>query len=292
MAGADLILSVDSGNLNKVASLSSEVAAVVIPTNQSKGYFPQKIEERVYFLEKIINRANKLGMKKLLGDLILEPLNVLNSMLAFRKFSIRNPEIPIFVGVSNVTELIDADSVGVNALLAKLSSEVNASIILATEKSCKAKGTVREEVIAAKMMFLAKSRESVPKDLGIDLLVLKDKHNHEEKYDNTIEKNARVIIANNNIDNKILHSEGSFRIIINRKEKSIIVFHFVKNNMEKANLVIKGKNPEKIYCEIFKIGLIKNVNHAAYLGRELAKAEIALKTGKEYMQDMAVFNKI
>ncbi len=291
MAGADLILSVDSGNLGKVASLSSEVAAVVIPTNQSKGYFPQKIEERVYFLEKIINRANKLGMEKLLGDLILEPLNILNSMLAFRNFALRNPEIPIFVGVSNVTELIDADSVGVNALLAKLSSEVNASIILATEKSCKTKGTVREEVIASKMMFLAKSRESVPKDLGIDLLVLKDKHNHEEEYDNTIEKNARVIIANKNIENKILDIEGSFRIIINSKEKSIIVFHFVKNNMAKVNLVIKGKNPEKIYCEIFRMGLVKNVNHAAYLGRELAKAEIALQTGKEYMQDMAVFNK-
>ena len=48
-------------------------------------------------------------------------------------------------------------------------------MLLATEKSDKAKGTVAEEATAAKMMFLAKKRGSVPKDLGIDLLILKDK---------------------------------------------------------------------------------------------------------------------
>ena len=78
---------------------------------------------------------------------------------------------------------MDADSVGVNALLARLSQEVDASILLATEKSDKTKGTVAEEVAAAKMMFLAKKRGSVPKDLGIHLLILKDKRNREEPYD-------------------------------------------------------------------------------------------------------------
>ena len=99
----------------------------------------------------------------------------MESFVAFQEFAERNPNVPLFVGVSNVTELFDADSVGVNALLARLSSEVGASILLATEKSNKAKGTVTEEVAAAKMMFLAKKRGSVPKDLGIDLLILKDK---------------------------------------------------------------------------------------------------------------------
>ena len=117
-----------------------------------------------------------------MADLILEPSDVLESFIAFRQFADRNPNVPLFVGVSNVTELMDADSVGVNALLARLSSEVGASIMLATEKSDKAKGTVGEEVTAAKMMFLAKKRCSVPKDLGIDLLFLKDKRNREEPY--------------------------------------------------------------------------------------------------------------
>jgi len=104
----------------------------------------------------------------------LEPSDIMESFVAFREFAARNPNVPLFVGVSNVTELFDADSVGLNAVLARLSSEVGASMLLATEKSDKAKGTVKEEVTAAKMMFLAKKRGSAAKDLGIDLLILKD----------------------------------------------------------------------------------------------------------------------
>ena len=114
--------------------------------------------------------------------------------------------MPLFVGVSNVTELMDADSVGVNALLARLSQEVDASILLATEKSDKAKGTVAEEVAAAKMMFLAKKRGSVPKDLGIDLLILKDKRVHEEPYDKKLEAGAKVVDASEKLEPATLDS--------------------------------------------------------------------------------------
>ena len=123
---------------------------LVIPTNQREGYFPKNATERVRLLEQVIENARQLGVKKILGDLILEPSNILESFIAFREFAKRNPDVPLFVGVSNVTELIDADSVGVNAILARLSSEVDASVLLATEKSDKAKGTVSEEVAACK----------------------------------------------------------------------------------------------------------------------------------------------
>ena len=126
-----------------------------------KDTFQKKAEERVSLLQETITQAKSLGVEKILADLILDPLAILESFMAFRQFSEQNPNVPLFVGVSNVTELIDADSVGVNALIANLSSEVNASILLATEKSDKAKGTIKEEVLAAKMMFLAKKRASV-----------------------------------------------------------------------------------------------------------------------------------
>ena len=171
-----------AGNIEEIASYVKDVAVVIIPTNQKQGYFPKKTEERVRFMEETIAKAKKLGVTHVLADLILEPTNILESFMAFRQFAERNPNVPLFVGISNVTEMMDADSVGVNALLARLSSEVNASVLLATEKSDKAKGTVAEEVAAAKMMFLAKKRGSVPKDLGVDLLILKDKRNHEEPY--------------------------------------------------------------------------------------------------------------
>ena len=181
-AGADLILSLDAGNIDKLATFATNVPVVVIPTNQREGYFPKKAQERVQLIEELITKAKKLGFSRVLADLILEPSNVLESFIAFKDFAARNPDVPLFVGVANVTELFDADSIGINALLARLSAEVDTSIMLATEKSTKAKGTVKEQVAAAKMMYLAKKRGSVPKDLGVDLLVLKDKRSREEPY--------------------------------------------------------------------------------------------------------------
>ena len=265
------------------------MAVVVIPTNQREGYFPEKVEDRIRFLEEIMEKAMRLGMKKLIADLILEPSNVVESMVAFRDFAVRHPEVPLFVGVSNVTELIDADSVGVNALLARLSSEVNASILLATEKSSKAKGTVREEVIASKMMFLAKKRGSVPKDLGIDLLVLKDKRKHEEIYDEELEKNAQVTMANEESVQAAFDPRGMFRITLDRDAGTIVALHFTTDKAEKPNHIVKGKTAEAIYAKIVEMGLVTRLDHAAYLGSELTKAEVALRTGKEYIQDIALF---
>ncbi|TRO46316.1 dihydropteroate synthase-like protein, partial [Candidatus Bathyarchaeota archaeon] len=288
-AGADLVLSVDAGNVEQVAGFASDVAAVVIPTNQHEGYFPRKAEDRIRFLEEIMKKAARLGMKRLMADLILEPSNVLESMLAFHDFAFRNPNVPLFVGVSNVTELFDADSVGINALLTRLSSEVNASMLLATEKSSKAKGTVREEAVAAKMMFLAKRRGSVPKDLGIDLLILKDKRKHEEAYDKTLEADAHVTIANEENELSTLDPQGIFRIIVDRNTENIVALHFANAGADKSSNIIKGKTAETLYAKIVETGLVTRLDHAAYLGSELVKAEIALKTGKEYIQDNKLF---
>jgi dihydropteroate synthase-like protein len=287
--GADLILSVDAGNVEQVAAFAGDVAAVVIPTNQREGYFPRKAEERIRFLEDIIKEARTLGMKRLMADLILEPSNVLESMVAFRDFAVRNPDAPLFVGVSNVTELFDADSVGINASLARLSAEVNASMLLATEKSSKAKGTVREEAVAAKMMFLAKRRGSVPKDLGIDLLVLKDKRNHEEAYDKALEANAKVTMANESVEPSALDTKGVFRINVDRNAETIVALHFATAEADKPSNIIKGKTAEAVYAKIVNMGLVTRLDHAAYLGSELAKAQVALKTGKEYVQDNPLF---
>jgi dihydropteroate synthase-like protein len=288
-AGADLILSVDAGNVDAVAPFAFDVAVVAIPTNQREGYFPKNAEERVKFLEEIIKKARKLGITRVMGDLILEPSNILESMLAFRMFAAANPEVPLFVGVSNVTELFDADSVGINALLARLSSEVGASMLLATEKSDKAKGTVREEVTAAKMMFLAKKRGSVPKDLGLDLLVLKDKRNREEPYDRTLETNVHVAVASEKTEPAVLDEKGSFRIAVDRTDGNIVALHYTSLGLDKPVNIIKGKTAESVYTKIADLGLVTRVDHAAYLGSELAKAEIALKTGKQYLQDCSLF---
>jgi dihydropteroate synthase-like protein len=287
-AGADLILSADAGNIEAIAPYISNVAVVVIPTNQRQGYFPKKAEERVWFLEQIMQQAKKLGVTRCIADLILEPSDVLESFIAFRQFADRNLNVPLFVGVSNVTELMDADSVGVNALLARLSSEVGASILLATEKSDKAKGTVGEEVVAAKMMFLAKKRCSVSKDLGVDLLLLKDKRNREESYNKAFEKNVQVVAAEKP-DLTELDALGSFTIMVDRINEYVVALHYSHAKVEKPDKIIKGKTADAVYAKIIELGLVSREDHVAYLGSELAKAEIALRTGKEYIQDRAMF---
>jgi dihydropteroate synthase-like protein len=289
-AGADLILSVDAGNVEEVASFASDVTVVAIPTNQREGYFPKEANERVRFLEGIIGKTRRLGIKQVLADLIIEPSNVLRSFIAFREFAKRNPDVPLFLGATNFTEMIDADSVGVNALLACLSSEVGAAILLATEKSTKAKGTVRELAVASKMMFLAKNRDSVPKDLGLDLLILKDKRLREESYDSEIEADAKVVYASERrLKPEVLDEKGIFKISVDHINGDIVALNLI-DDKSLASVVIKGKSAEHVFSKIEDMGLVSRLDHAAYLGRELEKAEVALRTGKEYVQDSQLFD--
>jgi len=290
-AGVDLILSLDAGNIDHLATFATDVPVVVIPTNQREGYFPKKSPERIQLIENLIAKAKKLGFNKIIADLILEPLDVLESFVAFKEFGARNPDVPLFVGVANVTELFDADSVGINALLACLSAEVNAGIMLATEKSPKARGTVKEEVIAAKMMYLAKKRLSVPKDLGVDMLILKDKRSREEPYSDALEKKSKVLFATGETVSSELDRIGMFKITLDRKNNTIVALLFTDILMDEPVSIIKGKTAEDMYTKIIQLGLVTRLDHAAYLGRELVKAEVCLQIDKEYIQDISLFKK-
>jgi len=180
-SGIDLVLSVDSRILNAYGELLSrkefssypffeKVAFVVIPDLFSSG-------DKLDSLEKNIAGALEMGMKKIIADPILSPPGIdfaasLNDYFVFRQ---RNPKIPVLFGAGNVTELIDADSVGINAILAAFAAECGASILFTPNASDKGKGSVRELKTASEMMLLSKIRKSSPKDLGIDLLILKEK---------------------------------------------------------------------------------------------------------------------
>ncbi len=290
-AGAEVVLSADAGNIEEIAPHVKDATVVVIPTNQRMGYIPKTATERVKFLEEVITKAKNLGVKNCLADLIVEPQEILDSFIAFKEFAKRNPDVPLFIGISNITELFDADSVGLNAILTRLSSEVGGGILLATEKSIKAKGTVAEEVTAAKMMFLAKKRGSVPKDLGIDLLILKDKRNLEEPYDARTESNAKVTVASNELPPATLDSAGAFKIAVDRKAGILVAVHFLPEDLNCPVNVVKGATAEAVYQRILELRLVSRLDHSAYLGMELAKAAVALKTGKSYVQDMPLFKK-
>jgi dihydropteroate synthase-like protein len=290
--GVDLILSLDAGNIDQLAKFATDIPVVIIPTNQKEGLFPKKACNRVTLLEELVIKAKKVGFKKVLADLILDPINILESFTAFKDFSDNHPDIPLFVGVSNVTELFDSDSIGINALLAKLSAEVNACIMLATEKSAKTKGAVKEQATAAKMMYLTKKRASVPKDLGINMLILKDKRSREEPYNTTLEHKTNVTFAVDEIEMLERDSMGMFKISIDRKNNDIIAALFTDTSMNKPVNIVKGKTARAVYIKIIQLGLITCLDHAAYLGSELEKAENAIKINKEYIQETPLFKNV
>lgn len=78
---------------------------------------------------------------------------------------------------------------------------------------------------------------------------------------------------------------GYFVVIPSLEKKNIIVEHYAYDN--KLLRIIEGKDAPSIYSTIIENGWITELSHAAYLGRELAKAEFSLKHGFKYIQDKA-----
>lgn len=67
-------------------------------------------------------------------------------------------------------------------------------------------------------------------------------------------------------------------------EESIIRVRYY-DDTHALKLVIEGKTAEEIYNTIVRDGLVSLPEHAAYLGSELQKAEIAMKKNLPYIQD-------
>jgi dihydropteroate synthase len=65
--------------------------------------------------------------------------------------------------------------------------------------------------------------------------------------------------------------------------------HFTDADLQKPQNIVKGKTAAAVYGKLVELGLVSRLEHAAYLGCELAKAEVALQTGKEYLQDSSLF---
>ena len=58
---------------------------------------------------------------------------------------------------------------------------------------------------------------------------------------------------------------------------------------DKPTAIVIGENATDIYQTIIREKMINELCHAAYLGKELEKAEIALKLGHSYIQEENLF---
>jgi tetrahydromethanopterin S-methyltransferase subunit A len=82
-----------------------------------------------------------------------------------------------------------------------------------------------------------------------------------------------------------LDRAGYFVIIPSKKNQHITVEHYSYNN--ELLRIIEGNNSRDIYLTIISNKWITDLSHAAYLGKELEKAELSLKKGFKYVQDGA-----
>lgn len=284
-AGVDLVLSIELSNIDKVSTYVSNTPCVLIPYDHSRKYLPKDPVERTYLLERLVSRARSLGMKHIIGDLVLEPPIIGDSFKTLYMYSLfkeKHPRIPLLIGSGNIVELVDVDSVGVNALLVMFALEIGISIVLTVEKSVKAQGSTRELAIASQMATLAYLRKTPPKDLGIDLLILKDKRRITIPFE---EEGAETIVVKDYRAPYKIDPMGIFKIRVNHRDRYIEALYIGR----KGKILLRGRSAEELSKYIIDRGLVSTLSHAAYLGRELAKAEEALRIGKNYVQERPLF---
>ena len=259
--GASFVLNLTKSNLEEL-EVDNRVAYVVAPED------PGNVEE----LRQTISHATRRGFRNLVIDPILNPppFGLVDSLVNYKILTGEFRNYPFMMGVLNVTELIDADSVGMNALLTAIALELGVSILL-TREGKKTRWSSFELRRAVEMATASGGKRFI-KDLGVDLLILKEKN---RKVDEIPEEAERVAASEPQFD------AGFVRVL--RGEEEIAV-----EWVGKERLALRGTNGLYLARELVRRVKV-SPEHAAYIGYELAKAEIALVLDKTYIQDAPLF---
>jgi dihydropteroate synthase-like protein len=246
-ADLDYLLSVNSQNIDLAPQLSCKV--VVIPD------FGQGLDS----LERNIAQLQAWKVPYII-DPVLEPISFgfTESLFRYHEVRRRYPQAEMLMGLGNLTELTDADTTGVTAVMAAIITELNIDYALTTEVISWARGAVKELDLARNLMYYAHKNQVLPKHLDDGLLTIKD-----PPFEPYTEDELRLM------QSKI--RDRNFRIFTDLE--TIYVF----NN----RLFIKETDVQAIYPQLE----VEDPSHAFYLGRELYKASLAVQLGKQYIQE-------
>ncbi len=247
-AGADFLLSLHEHSL----WIADEVAStpVLIPARHKD----------LDSLDRAIAGMKSRG-RVFLVDPILDPIHFgfADSLVRYHETRRRHPDVEMLMGVGNLTELTHADTVGMNAMLLGICSELGVRAILATQVSKHACKAVREADLARRILFAAREMDSLPKLINDGLMAL-----HERKpFPYTQEELKEFWKA---------IRDPSFRIQISQEGINI----FNRDGFHSAT------DPFELYPQL---GVDHDGGHAFYLGVELGRAQIAWQLGKRYNQD-------
>jgi dihydropteroate synthase-like protein len=246
-AGVDLLLSVNAQNMEVVPHLHCK--AVVIPD------FGEGLES----LERNVARVDGLGAEYII-DPILDPLSFgfTASLERYCETRRRHPDAEMLMGLGNLTELTDADSVGINAVMAGVVAELGIDYVLTTEVVSWARGAVRELDLARKLMHYAVSHGVLPKGLDDGLVALKD--TPFETYSETELRDMQGKVRDKN-----------YRIFADLR------WVYVFNH----DTFLRGRDPHELFAGLD----VPDPGHAFYLGGELERAALAVRLGKKYTQE-------
>jgi dihydropteroate synthase-like protein len=249
-AGASLVLSVNGSNRDVIASLAGSPARVVAIPDFGAG---------LETLEPTIDALERAKIQYFI-DPVIEPIGYgfAASIERYAEAHRRYPNTPLFMGIGNLTELTAADTTGVNAVLIAIAQELGVRAVLTTEVIPWARGCVREIDIARRLMHYAVTKRSLPKHIDDRLVTVKDPK----------------ILSYSETDLKKLQSsitDANFRIFTDRDTITVL-------NAEKF---VRGTDIQEIFDQL---GVTEHT-HAFYLGKELAKAKLAITLGKTYRQE-------
>ena len=196
-----------------------------------------------------------------LADPVLDPINFgfLESLERYAQVRRDRPNAEMLLGTGNLTELTDADTTGITAVLLGIASELHIRNVLVVQVSPHTRRTVEEHDLARRIMYASRADHDLPKDYASGLLALHSRRPFPQTPEEIAESFAEV-------------RDKNFRIEI--AEDGIHIYN---------------RNGHHITQDVFdlypKLDIEKNGAHAFYLGVELAKAEIAWRLAKRYTQD-------
>lgn len=211
-------------------------------------------------LHAAVEQMQRLG-KPYFADAILDPIpfGLTASIVRYHRLRERFPDAPIMLGIGNVTELTEADTSGINALLFGIAAELNVAAVLTTQVSAHARRAVREADWARRIMHAAASHGRLPKGINDALMTVHAKHPFPDTPQEIAETAAQV-------------RDPNFRVQV-----SPLGLHVY--NRDGLRL---GQGAFELWPQL---KLEHDAAHAFYMGVELAHAEIAWKLGKRYVQD-------
>jgi dihydropteroate synthase-like protein len=247
-AGADYLLSLTHDTL----WIADEVAAtpVLVP---ARGGDEASLHAAI--------EALSARGRAFLADSILDPIpfGFTASIVRYQRLRERFPDAPILMGVGNLTELTEADTSGIHALLFGIAAELRVAAVLTTQVSPHARRAVREADWARRIMHAAAQQRMLPKGLSDALLTVHARNPFPDSPDEIAATAALV-------------RDPNFRVQVSAEGLHVY-------NRDGLRL---GRAAFELWPQL---GLEHDAAHAFYMGVELANAELAWRLGKRYVQD-------